>query len=249
MQIAVAERMSGVPARLLRHYHRRGWFVPSEVDPRTGHRRYSRQDVRRLRLLGYLRSTGLPAAEAARIAAEGDRQAVLDHLAVLERAGRELRALLPPARSEQVITFRWPAEPMAEHEVPAGDGETAAVSAFLARVAVARGCGVDAFWAPVRAQGVPEGPVLLRREDGDPAVLCLPAAPGPWPPGTTVQTWPGVDVRACRVQDGLDTAAAHRVLDDAVGGDGMTAVGSRREVLGHDLRCRLVAAPVLRLVW
>lgn len=59
MTISEAAQATGVSAHTLRYYERTGLLDPVERGT-NGHRRYSEEDVQRIRLLTMLRATGMP---------------------------------------------------------------------------------------------------------------------------------------------------------------------------------------------
>jgi DNA-binding transcriptional MerR regulator len=63
---------TGLSIPMLRYYHEIGVLEPATVDPDTGYRRYSREQLARARLIGRLRSVEVPVAELTRaLAADG----------------------------------------------------------------------------------------------------------------------------------------------------------------------------------
>jgi DNA-binding transcriptional MerR regulator len=63
---------TGLSIPMLRYYHEIGVLEPASVDPDTGYRRYSREQVARARLIGRLRSVEVPVNELTQaLAAEG----------------------------------------------------------------------------------------------------------------------------------------------------------------------------------
>ncbi|GAA2152795.1 MerR family DNA-binding transcriptional regulator [Kitasatospora kazusensis] len=80
-------RDSGLSVSALRFYDGAGVFGPAEVDPRTGYRRYAREQVADARLIARLRRVGMPLPDISRVLT-GDRaeaRQVLDgHLRRLE---------------------------------------------------------------------------------------------------------------------------------------------------------------------
>jgi DNA-binding transcriptional MerR regulator len=54
---------TGLSIPMLRYYHEIGVLEPASVDPDTGYRRYSREQVARARLIGRLRSVEVPVNE------------------------------------------------------------------------------------------------------------------------------------------------------------------------------------------
>lgn len=63
-------RASGLSISALRFYDGAGVLVPAEVDPATGYRRYSDDQLRAARLVAGLRRVGMPVAEITRAVAE-----------------------------------------------------------------------------------------------------------------------------------------------------------------------------------
>lgn len=59
MTISEAARATGLSAHTLRYYERTGLLEPVERGP-DGRRRYSDEDLQRIRLLTMLRATGMP---------------------------------------------------------------------------------------------------------------------------------------------------------------------------------------------
>jgi DNA-binding transcriptional MerR regulator len=60
LSIGQLARRAGLTTKALRHYHRLGLLVPSEVHPVHGHRFYSASAVRTARLIAGLRSVDVP---------------------------------------------------------------------------------------------------------------------------------------------------------------------------------------------
>jgi DNA polymerase-3 subunit beta len=95
-------RASGLSISALRFYDGAGVLVPAEVDPATGYRRYSADQLRAARLVAGLRRVGMPVAEITRAVAElpnppAVRKLLDEHLRRLEDgladARRELSRL------------------------------------------------------------------------------------------------------------------------------------------------------------
>ncbi|BCJ42822.1 hypothetical protein GCM10010168_04380 [Actinoplanes ianthinogenes] len=63
--IGEAARASGLTVSALRYYDGAGVLVPAVVDPVTGYRRYSADQIRAARLIAGLRRVGMPVAEIA----------------------------------------------------------------------------------------------------------------------------------------------------------------------------------------
>ncbi|GAA4592957.1 DNA-binding transcriptional MerR regulator [Actinoplanes octamycinicus] len=100
--IGEAARASGLTVSALRFYDGAGVLVPAVVDPVTGYRRYSAEQVQAARLIAGLRRVGMPVAEIAQVVRDLERPEAVrkrldDHLARLEAgladARRELLRL------------------------------------------------------------------------------------------------------------------------------------------------------------
>jgi DNA-binding transcriptional MerR regulator len=68
--IGEVARASGLSISALRYYDGAGVLVPAEVDPLTGYRRYSDDQLRAARLVAGLRRVGMPVAGITRVVAE-----------------------------------------------------------------------------------------------------------------------------------------------------------------------------------
>ena len=85
LTIADAAKVSGLSAHALRYYERAGLLDPIDRDA-SGHRRYSDEDLDRIRFLTKLRATGMPIRDVRRYAEllrEGDDNAA-ERVALLE---------------------------------------------------------------------------------------------------------------------------------------------------------------------
>lgn len=60
-------RRSGLSAKALRLYQQNGLLIPAEVDPATGYRRYTAEQVARARAIGLLRRAQMPLAVIAEV--------------------------------------------------------------------------------------------------------------------------------------------------------------------------------------
>ncbi|MFZ5871800.1 MAG: MerR family transcriptional regulator, partial [Actinomycetota bacterium] len=189
--IGYVARRSGIPVWQLRHYHQRGWLQPSCVDPATGRRRYGEDDLRRARLAGALRQTGMPAAEAVAAAVADDRLAVLAHLDAVAAASATIRQLMPPERPGLVRRLRVPSEyPAARRADPGGDPVTE-LAVLQTRVAAARGVAVaDLPRATGRPAPLAAGPSVSFHSEGATAYLELPWDDAPLPEGLTARWVP-----------------------------------------------------------
>jgi DNA-binding transcriptional MerR regulator len=105
LTIADAARASGLSAHALRYYERAGLLDPIDRDA-SGHRRYSDEDLERIRFLTKLRATGMPIRDVRRYAQllregegnEAERLALLEAhrtavVAVLEETARNLELI------------------------------------------------------------------------------------------------------------------------------------------------------------
>ncbi|MFC7275595.1 MerR family transcriptional regulator [Paractinoplanes rhizophilus] len=96
--IGEVARASGLAVSALRFYDNQGVLVPAEVDPASGYRRYTDEQVRAARLIAGLRRVGLPVAEIAEAVREmGDPGLVRDRL---DRHRRRLEDGLADAKRE-----------------------------------------------------------------------------------------------------------------------------------------------------
>ena len=105
LSIGEVARASGLPVSALRFYDGAGVLVPVAVDPRSGYRRYGRDQIRTARLIARLRRVGMPLADVRALLAGASPGPVLDaHLARLEdglaAARRELSAVRASLTSE-----------------------------------------------------------------------------------------------------------------------------------------------------
>lgn len=70
--------LTGLSIPMLRYYHEIGVLEPASVDPDTGYRRYSREQVAQARLIGRLRSVEVPVNDLTRaLAANGSGLSVI----------------------------------------------------------------------------------------------------------------------------------------------------------------------------
>jgi len=67
LSISDFARMTYLGVKTLHHYHQIGLLVPAEVDPRTGYRRYGREQVVTGQVIRRLRDLGLPLDEVAKV--------------------------------------------------------------------------------------------------------------------------------------------------------------------------------------
>jgi DNA-binding transcriptional MerR regulator len=120
-------RATHLSVKTLRRYHRIGLLEPADVDPRTGHRRYTTDQISTAQVIRRFRSLGMPLAEIIAVISAPDvptRNALISgHLsrleATLERAQRAAASLCdllqPPAGSgpAEIERRQVPATPAA----------------------------------------------------------------------------------------------------------------------------------------
>ena len=120
-------RATHLNIKALRHYHRIGLLEPAEVDPFTGHRRYSTDQIPTAQVIRRFRALDMPLEEIHAVLTTADPRArnelIAGHLQRLEmtlartqQAAASLRDLLqPPADAVPVVVEhrRMPATPAA----------------------------------------------------------------------------------------------------------------------------------------
>src|SRR5205085_9242128 len=72
MQIGRFSRLTGLTVKALRHYDEIGLLRPAAVDPETGYRTYTSEQVERAELIRTLRTLELPLDEITELLASGD---------------------------------------------------------------------------------------------------------------------------------------------------------------------------------
>jgi DNA-binding transcriptional MerR regulator len=116
--------------KTLRHYHEVGLLEPSEVDPGSGYRYYSYEQIPAAQVIRRLRNLDMPVAELRALLAAPDPDArqrlIVEHLDRLETklaetqaAVSELQDLLGRTESEQTVEHRTvaPTPALAIHDV------------------------------------------------------------------------------------------------------------------------------------
>jgi DNA-binding transcriptional MerR regulator/effector-binding domain-containing protein len=116
--------------KTLRHYHEVGLLEPSEVDPDSGYRYYSYEQIPAAQVIRRLRNVDMPVGEVKAVLAAPDSDArhrlILEHLARLEtqlaqttEAVNELQDLLGRTQFEQPVEHRTvaPTPSLAIHDV------------------------------------------------------------------------------------------------------------------------------------
>ena len=216
--MGAATRMTGLSPQQLRRIHARGWLTPPGVDPVSGHRRYTGTDIQDLRLFAALVATGMPAADAGRVLADGDGTPVSAHLEALADHLETIRRLAPPEKAGYVRRLRLPYEQVLAVNVT-GELENE-LDTWLARAAAHRGSGTLELPRVPRGDGVPDGAAVSvsRPDDEDPedVTLYLPWDDQPPPDGLAVSTWWGGDSLVCAITGDVDVTTAHRSIDREV---------------------------------
>ncbi|MBL1088151.1 MULTISPECIES: MerR family transcriptional regulator [Streptomyces] len=112
LSIGDFSRATHMTVKTLRHYHEIGLLAPIEVDPQTGYRRYSAEQIPTAQVVRRLRDLGMPLEEIRTILTAADVQTRNQHLSahlrrLEEELGRTQRAvaalhdlLMPPASGE-----------------------------------------------------------------------------------------------------------------------------------------------------
>ena len=237
LSIGDFSRMTYLSVKALRHYHDVGVLDPAEIDPSSGYRFYTPDQVGTAQMIRRLRDLGMPLDDVRDIVQAPDHsrrdEALIAHLRRMEHQLEEtqqtvasLRSLLEQPREDDRVRRRHiPATPalmVAEH-VPAEQAVAWWMEAFtlLHRTVAgaARRSGPDGAWFPRE---------FFEDEEGD-VVAFVPVDRPPTsglPPRVARGEVPAVDV-AVLVHDGpfgdLDRtygALGTWVLERATGADG-----------------------------
>ncbi len=117
--IGTVARLSQVSVRTLRHYDDLGLLKPAHVDPHTGYRYYSPEQVVRLHRILVLRDLGVPLSEIAQLI---DENVTVEQLrGILRLRQAEARAQLTEQTEQlkrvEVRLAQLEEEPMAAYEV------------------------------------------------------------------------------------------------------------------------------------
>ena len=126
-QFAAAAHLS---VKTLRHYHEVGLLEPSAVDPDSGYRYYSYEQIPTAQVIRRLRNLDMPVADVKAVLSTSDPEArhqlILEHLGRLkaqlaetQAAVGELQALLGRTQVEQAVEHRTlaPTLAVAIHDV------------------------------------------------------------------------------------------------------------------------------------
>jgi DNA-binding transcriptional MerR regulator len=117
LSIGRFSRLTGLSVKALRHYDAIGLLQPARVDPDSGYRSYSRDQLREAGAIARLRAVDVPLEECRAILAagpKGARQRLLEHRARLEGRAEELRGQL--ALLDAIVAGRTPLEEAAALE-------------------------------------------------------------------------------------------------------------------------------------
>jgi DNA-binding transcriptional MerR regulator/effector-binding domain-containing protein len=214
-------RMTHLTVKTLRHYHQVGLLEPADVDPRTGYRYYSTDQVPAAHLIRRFRDLDMPIDEVRAVLAAPDRAArdrlVAAHLDRLQQqlehtqaAVESLRDLLGPGRD---------GAGRIEHRA-VGPLDVLAISATVPHREVGRWWteGLSALRSTVAALGRgPDGPAgglyateLFAEEQGD-ATLYLPVDRA-----RSVDLPPGGPVRATVVPAAHLAVVVHYGTEDGI---------------------------------
>lgn len=232
--------LTGIAARTLRHYDRRGYLVPARVDDASGYRGYGEEQVQPARVLAALVGSGTAPAEAARIVAERDVRAARARAAELERVVSAVLTWTGPAAgggpvgpARGIEVHALPPRLVVELEIRCTRHQVVeSVRAVRARLADI--CGTTTTRLPRAARcgcppgtPVPDGPVVLVHDPSHVGrqlhlTVQLPWRPHTEPPvaeGLVVRQVPGEGlVTVCIEQLARaslsDVVTAHQVLDD-----------------------------------
>ena len=127
LSIGDFSRATHLTVKTLRHYHQIGLLEPADVDPRSGYRRYTVEQLPHAQVICRFRDLGMPLEEIAAVLATSDLRArneqIAAHLSRLEdelhrtkHAVGALRDLLMPSSSDaaaDITLRRAPAVPAA----------------------------------------------------------------------------------------------------------------------------------------
>ncbi|GAB2628276.1 hypothetical protein Aab01nite_22430 [Paractinoplanes abujensis] len=252
--IGEAARASGLSVSALRFYDGAGVLVPAEVDPATGYRRYSGEQIRAARLIAGLRRVGMPVAEIA--AAVRDRPA--DVRRRLDEHRRRLEDGLADAKRELLrihALLDLEEKLMTRISLPAS-----ALAAALDAVRFAAGADPRLPMLQCVLFDVTDGALTLVATDRFRMAVATAAVEVEGPPTRLVLPLIFVDEVRARLTGGpvvLDLTPVRVTADDLEAKpldqdypdhrrllDGLAATGARLTVDTAVLRDKLAAAPV-----
>jgi DNA-binding transcriptional MerR regulator len=195
LSIGDFSRMTQLSVKTLRHYHDVGLVAPCHVDPATGYRYYSQDQVPTAQVVRRLRALDMPIPEVKAVLAADpdDRNAMIG--AHLSRLEAQLAATQDAVRALRDILDRPAGRPAPEHRsVPAAP--SIAVHAdvdrdellawFFGAVAEVRAVVRDQGLAQTGSLGGLFGFDVFARDHG-PATVFIPVAGGARPTGRVVE--------------------------------------------------------------
>ncbi|GAA4539246.1 MerR family transcriptional regulator [Pseudonocardia xishanensis] len=156
--------LTHLSVRTLRRYHDAGLLEPERVDPDSGYRYYTPEQIPTAQVIRRFRDLDMPVAEIARLLATGDVEArsslltghldrLEERLAATGRAVEALRRLLDPApRRLEVVHRREPAR-----RVSGIEGEAALADVLLWYAAASAEIDAAIHAAGARPVGTPGG--------------------------------------------------------------------------------------------
>jgi DNA-binding transcriptional MerR regulator len=161
LTVGELSRLTHLPIKTLHHYHEVGVLVPARVDPATGYRRYTPDQVPTAHLARRLRDVRMPLAEMRALLATSDpaeRDAGI--AAHLERLQRELADTATAVASLRALLTAGPATPPVSYrDVPAQPA--VAVAGTLGRDGIGEWCAAAyprLYAAVARLGAAPAGP-------------------------------------------------------------------------------------------
>ncbi|MBF6213877.1 MerR family transcriptional regulator [Nocardia puris] len=196
-------RLTYLGVKTLRHYHEVGLLEPVSVDPVTGYRRYSTEQVGRGHLIRRLRALDMPIPEIAAVLAAPDtaaRDAALR--AHLTRMEDQLRRTADVVASLRSLLTPGPALEVSYRSVPAF--RALAMAKSVARPEIGPWCGIafSTLYTALGAAGVaPAGPggatysmEFFEYDEGEVVVFVpIPGDAEPYAPdGCAVTELPGL---------------------------------------------------------
>jgi DNA-binding transcriptional MerR regulator len=222
-------RLTHLPVKTLHHYHDVGVLVPAEVDPATGYRRYTPEQVTDAHLVRRLRDVRMPPAEIRAVlhAAPHEREAGI--AAHLDRLHRRLTETATAVASLRALMAGPVPSPVRMREVPA----VAAVAdrTVISREAIGDYCAevYPRLFAEVGRSGLqPAGPGAALygkgwfENDGGEVTAYVPVVA----PTLKTSTIPGgryavaLHIGSFEELDLTYGLLGRHVLDDGLGGDG-----------------------------
>ena len=151
-------RLTHLTVKTLRHYHDQGLLVPYAVDPASGYRRYSIDQVPDALLIGRLRALDLPLAEIRRVLASPDTReqdsVIAAHLFRMEAALDRTRGIVASLRG----LLTTPAATLEIRHLVVPDLPALTLTARVGREDIQSWCGQAFATLFARLAGPPAGP-------------------------------------------------------------------------------------------